>query len=277
MANIFNCDNYQASIREAIAWFGGIRIRSLLQICLLIASSGIASASDIVFRGGGIFAHFCDGGGCQSFIAVANLEAVTNAYILQFRNDDGSPQTVVTDAGTVSQYIGILRPYESTTIATSGVALSQVQGWVSLITQGIVGGSVMFRINLAPWINSEALVPIDEGFPRYLLSFDESDGSANGFAVTNPMSLPLPVSVVIRDGTGQTIATDSFVLPPRNHRSFVLNQKYPAVVGKRGTIDVSTAQGTTATWISVVGFRFGSNAVSTILPITSSAWVPWIN
>ena len=287
-------DDLRASAHEATAFYGRARFRwpaaqnegrtlrsrnlaKLLRICLLIASSGIASASDIVFRGGGIFTHFCDGGGCQSFITVTNLEASSNAYVLQFRNDDGLPQTVVTDVGTASEHVGILQPYESKTIATSGVALSQVQGWVRLATLGIVGGSVMFRLNLTPWINSEALVPIDEGYPRYLLSFNESDGSANGFAVTNPMSLPLPVSVVIRDEAGRTIATDNFVLAPRNHRSFVLNQKYPAVVGKRGTIDVSTPQGTTATWISVVGLRFGSHAVSTILPITSSAWVPWIN
>lgn len=252
-------------------------LTKLWQVCLLIALSGIASASEVVFRGGGIFAHFCDGGGCQTAITVANLEDTPNGYALSFLNDDGSLQPVVTSVGTVILHFGTLQPYESKTITTSGVALSQIQGWVRLITPGIVGGSVRFRINLAPWINSEALVPIDQGYPRYLLTFDEADGSTNGFAVTNPMTLPLTVSVVIRDETGQTIATDSFVLPPRNHRSFVLNQKYPSVIGKRGTIDVSTPQSTTASWISVVGLRFGSHAISTILPITSSAWVPWIN
>jgi hypothetical protein len=244
-------------------------------LCLLVALSGMASASELVFKGGGYFAHFCDGGGCQSLITVVNLEAVPNPYILSFFNDTGAPQSVVTDSGASVIFAGTLQPFESKTITTSGVALSQVQGWVDLSTPGIVGGSVMFRINLAPWINSEALVPIDFGYPRYLLSFNEADGSSNGFAVTNPMfSTSLTVSVVIRDGTGQTIATDSFVLPPHNHQSFVLNKKYPAVVGKLGSIDVSIPVGSTfSSWISVVGFRFGSNAVSTILPITSTAWI----
>jgi len=69
--------------------------------------------------------------------------------------------------------------------------------------------------------------------------------------------------VVIRDDSGEQIATSSLAVPADGHTSFVLPTQYPITANLRGTIEFDTPSGGR---ISVLGMRFTppNNALTTI-------------
>ncbi len=236
---------------------------------LLIAVLAPGLFAETIQSGGGVIPHIADGGGAQTVITLVNLEDAPAPYTLILYDDSGALLVLVTDAGTASSFSGTLPGHGSRTISTAGVSLTQSQGWALLVTSGTIGGSALFRISVAPWIGSEAMIPLDSGMNyRFSLIFDNSGNIANGFAMANPLSTPATISVIFKDETGTQFLTDTITLAPLNHQSFVLATKYPSTVGRRGTVELSTS----GARINLLGLRFGTSAISSILPLVAWDW-----
>ena len=237
---------------------------------LLVALLAPGLFGDTIAAGGGVFTHLADGGGNQTVITLVNMEDAPASYTLVLYNDAGGLLVMATDAGTASSFTGTLPGHGSRTISTAGVSLTVSQGWALLITSGTIGGSALFRISVAPWIGSEAMVPLDTGMNyRFSLIFDNTGSIANGFAMVNPLSTAVTITLMFKDESGNPFVTDNAItLPPLGHQSFVFATRYPATFGKRGTVEISTS----GTQMNVLGLRFGTSALSSILPLVGWDW-----
>lgn len=224
--------------------------------------------AEVVYAGIGAIAHIADGGGIQTEFTVTNLDDRSNNYRISFFDDAGNPLTLTTDAGTTTSLFGTLAPHASRTNRTVGTANIAAQGWASIQSTGTVGGSVTFRASSAPWTGSEAVVPIDSWRnKRFSLAFDHTDAAAViGVAMVNPLNAPATVTVTFKGEDGVVIVTDTFNMGPHTHRT-IATSSYPATASKRGTIEVSTS----GTYMSVLALRFGPSAISSIVPLVSSA------
>ena len=242
----------------------------LLSVLFLFCSLGYA---EVVYPGIGVIAHIADGGGVQMEFVLTNLDDTASAFFLHFFDDNGNPLSLdVTTAGTGSDIYGTLAPHASGSIRTAGTAADCTQGWAYVTTSGgIVGTSAIFRFSTGPWAGSEAVVPADTWLNnRFSLAFDHTNSAVIGLAMVNPPSSndPIAVTVTLRGEDGGVIVTDTFNMGPLTHRSFLTTSSYPATVGKRGTIEIST----TGSYMSVLALRFGPSAVSSLPPLVSSKW-----
>jgi hypothetical protein len=240
-----------------------------MQLLLALFLFCSLSYAEVVYPGVGSIAHIADGGGIQVEFVLTNLDDTASTYILRFYDDNGIPLSLMTTAGTNSDFYGTLAPRASRRIRTAGTAAKWTEGWASIqTTGGTVGASAIFRFSTGPWAGSEAEVPADTWLNnRFSLAFDHTSSNVLGLAIVNPYG-PVAVTVTFRGEDGGFIVTDTFNMGPRAHRSLVTASSYPATVGKRGTIDIST----TGSSISMLAMRFGPSAVSFVPPLVSSKW-----
>ena len=98
----------------------------------------------------------------------------------------------------------------------------------------------------------------------FLLPYDNSNGFQTGIAVTNqsPYS-PADLTLVLRDEAGNTLSTESLSLPVRGHTSFSIGDKYSALSGRRGTVEVRSSSGGR---VNVLGLRFSPFGSFTSVP-----------
>ncbi len=244
-------------------------MKGLVRHFLLMLALAIPGAAEIVNSGGGVVAQVADGGGLQTAVTLVNLQDVAAFYILLFHNNQGAPLTLVTDMGTGDSFSGSLQPGASITITTAGVSSTNAEGWAEVQTDGVIGGTALYRVSVAPWIGAEATLPIDTNLStRFVFNFDQTSNAATGIAYVNPLSSAITVTVSIRNENGSAYVTDTFTIPPMNHGSFVLVSKYPLSGGKRGTIQISTA----GAYMNVLALRFSGASIASILPLTSVLW-----
>jgi len=70
------------------------------------------------------------------------------------------------------------------------------------------------------------------------------------------------VTVQVRDDTGKGAASYTITLPPLGHTAIVLSSTYPPTAGKRGSLFLTSADGT----FSVLGLRFNPAGAFTSFP-----------
>jgi hypothetical protein len=239
----------------------------LLLALFLFCSLGYA---EVVYPGLGSIAHIADGGGIQVEFVLTNLDDTASTYILRCYDNNGNPLSLMTNAGTGSEFTETLAGRASRRIRTAGTAAKWTEGWASIqTTGGTVGASAIIRFSTGPWTGSEAEVPADTWLNnRFSLAFDHTS-SVIGLAMVNPSyNDPIAVTVTFRGEDGSVIVTETFNMGRLAHRAFVTTSSYPATVGKRGTIDIST----TGSNMSVLALRFGPSAISSVPPLVSSQW-----
>ena len=147
-------------------------------------------------------------------------------------------------------------------VVTGGPQMPPVQvGSAQLSATGAVDGFNIFHHIVT---QQETVVPLEtRNASSYLLAFDNTGGSVLGIAVANVAAQDAQIFVVIRDDSGEQIATSSLAVPADGHTSFVLPTQYPITANLRGTIEFDTPSGGR---ISVLGMRFTppNNALTTI-------------
>ena len=118
------------------------------------------------------------------------------------------------------------------TINSPGISSQTTTGWA--LVDNVVGnisGYALFEYG-----GQMATVPIESEFSsRFILSFENGPGWHMGVALVNPCINNSTVSVTFRDSNGSAVIADSFVMSPSQHMSFLLSQRYPALVGRWGT------------------------------------------
>jgi len=262
----------------------------------------VLHASDIVYPGGGTLTQVVDGGGANTIITLANLDTVIAAYTLSFYADNGTPMTLSTTAGTGSSLTGALPAHGSLIIQTNGGGATVISGYAVLTTgqfaQNSLGlvtsvgnqiaGSAVFSLGLASGVFAQASCPLDTGQDYiFMLPFDETGGAtsartgvalansvADGAAQTNGANQTAYINVSFFDDSGNAIPVPALqvpveILPYGQHESFMLDDKYPQIIGKKGTAVFTGADssGTNPYIIKVLGLRATNTTFTSITPI----------
>jgi hypothetical protein len=222
---------------------------------------------------GGSIAHIASGNGWQTtFVLVNTGTTVAQVHLKFFADVTGTPlllpitfpQPGVGADTTASSVDQTLATGATLLVLSTGPSSSPLTiGSAQLTTDGNVGGFVIFRNN--PFAQ-EAVVPLEtRNANAYILAFDNTNGKAAGIAINSVSSQTVNVPVVVRDDSGNQIATDTLTLAANAHMSFVLgnqpNDKYPATANIRGTVEFDTPPGGQ---ISVVGIRANGQAFTTL-------------
>jgi hypothetical protein len=226
-----------------------------------------------VGTGGGSIAHIASGNGWQTTFVLVNTGTTAAQIHLKFFADGsgaplalpvsfpqpaGGPDTVTTSVDQT------LAAGASLLVVSAAPVLGPVTvGSAQLTTNGNVGGFVIFRNNT---FAQEAVVPLEtRNANGYILAFDNTGGKAAGIAINSVSSQSVNVPVVVRDESGNQIASDTLTLAANAHLSFVLGDqstdKYSATANKRGTIEFDTPPGGQ---IGVVGIRANGQAFTTL-------------
>jgi hypothetical protein len=181
-----------------------------------------------------VFPHIAIGGGWETVMVLVNISLKPVDFNLRFYNDAGQPLSVTFRSypeGTLTTTAaahGILSPGSSFNFSLFDTGQPLATGWVRLeynssTADARLGGYAAFRLKAGGVIN-EGLVPLssneDEAF---FMPFDNFEGFATGVALVNPgSSMSSDVSVVAYDTRGNKLATDTLVLRPGQHYSYVL-------------------------------------------------------
>jgi len=225
-----------------------------------------------VGTGGGSIAHIATGNGWQTTFVLVNTGTSAAQANLSFFADSGTalslplsfPQSgsgTTTTLPVVNQVIAA----GASLIVESAAPLSDAAptvGSAQLITNGHVGGFVIFRYNPN---GQEAVVPLESrNATAYVLAFDNTSQTATGVAINSVSAQAVNIPVVVRDATGATIATDTISLAANGHLAFTLGvDRYPATVGLRGTIEFDAPA---SAQIGALGIRIPVAHTFTTLP-----------
>jgi len=87
---------------------------------------------------------------------------------------------------------------------------------------------------------------------------------ATGIALSNITNRAVSVPVVLNDDTGTTLVTTTINLAALGHTSFMLQDSYASVAGKRGTVEFDNPVGAQ---ISVLGLRATPTGAVTTIPV----------
>lgn len=242
-----------------------------LAFWLALLTSGMhVSATETIYGGPTVVPHLVDGDGWKTIVTLVNLDDTTAAFTLRFYADDGTAAVFPTTAGTAATITGTIAPRGARTIETTGTALALKQGWILVDTPSTVGGTAIFRRVLAGQPSFEASEALDAGlWSRVAMPFDHLNGAATGFAIVNQTLFTSGlISLVFRDENGVQLLTDSFTLVPLGHSAITLTQKYPQLIGKRGTFEVTAG----SIYINVLALHFLNGSFTTITPVRSWTW-----
>ena len=253
--------------------FWAHRYSRLLPICLTVLAlpySAIAQ-SDLSTSS---FAHLATSGGWNTSFTLVNTGTADSSVQLEFFGDSGSPlplplsfpQTPGIPVGPATVLTRTVGAGASLVMDSAGQDTSSLlTGWARMQSSGKMDGFGIFRYPQFKW---EALVPLEtRSANTYFVAFDNTRSLGTGVAVSSVTMPAGDVALTVRDENGIPLTTGTVTLSPQGHASFVVNQKFPVTVGKRGTIQFDAPPGGR---ISVVGFRANGSALTT-LPVFTSA------
>src|SRR4051812_39550213 len=198
-----------------------------------------------------VFPHLATGGGWETVIVIVNMSNVSVPFSMNFFGEDGLPlavsfrdypgSNVVTSSGAT----GNLPGNASFNFALFDSTPSTRIGWASLSydsTIGRIGGYAIFRQRVAGRADYEALVPLSSYTDyRFYMPFDNIQGFLTGMAIVNPSSnVTAHVTLTALDLGGVIIDRVVLTLPPGNHTSFLLNDRFPQFANRLGTLYVES-------------------------------------
>ena len=217
----------------------------------------------------GSLAHIVSAGTWETLLNYINLGTTTALVRTNLFGDSGSglalpldfPQSPTSGTLLASSLDRTLAPGGSLLMHSAGPdAQPTSSGWSNIFSDGNVSGFAIFTNSFYHW---NAIVPLEtRTAPSYLLPFDNTGNVVTGLAIANLSPRSASVPVILRDESGTQIDSQSIALSALGHDSFMLADRYPAVKGKRGTVEFDTpASGR----ISVLGLRAtGIQAVTTV-------------
>ena len=249
-----------------------------------------ASASDVVYPGGGTLAQVVDGGGTYSIITLMNLDTVPAPYTLYFLSDSGGYWTLNTSAGVATGGIltGVLPVGGSTIIRTNDVGSTVNEGYAVVVSESPncygfgsggycqLAGSTVFGITLNGTV-LEASCPLDTG-TDYMIAFPfDSTTSVTGVALANSpgdkdyqidgaQTANLAISFYNQNGTN--FYSTTMQLAFGQHTAFLLTNQFPQSIGQTGMVVISATDSSGNPYIiKTLGLRV-NNAGTTYTSVT---------
>ncbi len=198
-------------------------------------------------------------------------------FSIAFRDDSGKPLALPFATGTTNTLTGTLPPLGSAYYETGNPSGPLISGWGQVMSDPSIVIQALFREN-SSGTYYEAAVPSNSGSNEFEIPFDATAFAATGdpfytgFAIANLDAVnSATVSCTARDNTGTVIpsAFNGAGPPPLAPLGHWAGYLFPALTGKRGTIDC-----TSNTTIAAMALRFiGSNAFSS-LPVIDKPAAP---
>lgn len=210
------------------------------------------------------------GAGWKTIIVLLNNGTVAAQAKLSFFDDHGVALTLPLSfpqgmpATAANTFTTTMQPGAELIIESQGPDATLSSGSAQLSSDGAVTGFLIFR-----YVSSlqEASVPLQtESAGSYVLPFDTTTGLTTGLAVANVASTSAPISVVIHDDAGATLATDTITLNGDGHLSFVITDRYASALQKRGTIVFHTPPGGQ---VGAIAIRATSAGAYTTIPAST--------
>lgn len=231
-----------------------------------------AQSMDVRANGRRSLAQIADGGPYTTEITLVNNDIVPASIQLHFHRSVGTagatqPWQLALEDGVNPLMIEI-PPGSSRILRTAGLSSGPTVGFAEVRTDQWVTGFATFRQVVPGRPDQEAAVPVSVGTPRRIvLPFDNTSGYVTTVAVANlSATQPASIFVVFRDEQGQRIQQFELpVLPAMGHRAFVLQELYPIVRDRKGTVEFSEVG---AGEMSIIGLRFASSGAYTSLKAT---------
>ena len=223
----------------------------------------------------GLMAQVASGGAWNTTITLVNTSTTAAQVSLNFYGDNGialqlpvtyplSGSTAAQTVSTINQTVGAEAQLVIETAGTASKAT--LDGWAELtVTGGNVGGLAVFDETTAAGVQ-EAVVPVETRNPNaFVLPFDDTGGYSTGVALANLTSAAVTIPVTLRDDTGASLGTVAGIsLAANAHTSFLLVSSYPAVAGRRGTIELDTPAGGQ---VSALGIQQSAGGAITTVPV----------
>jgi hypothetical protein len=191
---------------------------------------------------GGSIAHLASGGdGWQTTFVLVNVGSSAAQATLSFFADNGNSLSLPLSFPQSGNGTTTVAPSVTQNLAAGATLMMQSSGSVNLLTgsaqlstTGNVSGFAIFRHN-----DQEAAVPFESrAASGYILAFDNTADLATAVAINSISTNGVNIPVVVRDDTGNQIATDLISLAPNGHYAFTMVvDKYPTTAGSRGTIE----------------------------------------
>jgi len=196
------------------------------------------------------------GGSWHTAIYLANT---TNSSVSLQSNFDSSFNWATGPSGTLR-----LDPRSTVMLETPSTG-DLGQSWGSFLLPPGVNSYAVFRQSVPGRADQEAAVPLAAPFGQVVdLIYDDTDVTTT-FAVANPSSQQVVVTVTVYGADGSQIGASQLTLGPVSQTAAILRNLpgLEGIAGRRGRATFSADRGP----ISVVGFRFGGEAFTSI-PVT---------
>ncbi len=163
------------------------------------------------------FPQVADGGGYRTnFILVNPTDAATTAR-LEFLGDDGSPLTLPIGGSSRTNFEAPLSARGVARIITDGTSAGIRAGWVRVTSPVAIGGSAIFQTVLGTRITAEAGVASSGPALHFTTYVENLQHAASGLAICNPNSGEVSATLILKDASGQRVASTGFSLPPLGH------------------------------------------------------------
>ena len=202
-------------------------------------------------------AHFAAGDTWTTDFFVLNTGTSTATFSIAFRDDNGNPVALPFTAGPANVLSGTIAAQGSAYYEATNSQLPLAAGWGQITADPSIVVQALFRRS-ANGTYYEAAVPSGAGSKEFLLPFDATTFAANGqpfytgFAIANLDQAAANVTCTADDANGVVIPNAVSVpqLSPLGHWA---NYLFPALAGKRGTIDCTSNTDIAATALRVIG------------------------
>lgn len=199
------------------------------------------------------------GGGWYTALYFTNTSSSPVSFTVSFTGDDGNP-LLVPALGSSSVALNLAA--RGTVVTQLPNAGPLVQGYASAALPAGVTGYAVFRQSVPGVNDQEAVVPLSvTTATTCTLLFDDTN-YITGVAVVNLASVSTSISVIARDGQGNTIGTSTISLAPLAKTSVVLRDLpgLAGVGGALGSVDFTAPIGN----LAVLGLRFNGLAFTSI-------------
>jgi len=263
---------YELRLTDAV---GSDKYGRPVPVATIDGNLSVASAGGMPGRSA--LGQVASGGPWKTTLTLVNLAAAPATARLNFWAGDGQPLVLPlafpgaggVPSGAVSSLDCSLDPGAMFVVETQAPDVAEtLVGWTELQSSDNVIGFAVLRSRVGPDRDAEAMLVLEQrrGL-AYLLPYDDAGGFRTGIAIANQSpDSPADLTLLLRDEAGGTISTESLALPPRGHASFVASERFPVLLGRRGTIEVRNGSGEP---FSVLGLRFNPSGSFTSVPVIS--------
>ena len=221
------------------------------------------------------------GGSWTTTITLVNLDVQPSRATLFFGDSQGNdlflsfvglPQARATLAFEIPVNGSIVIETIDTGAFQQGFAFLTVAR--PLGNDGKIGGVAVFRQRIRGRSDFEAAIPLSPMTEKRLrLPFDNAGGFVTGVALVSfgidsqgeVSREPTTIRAEFWDQMGVRQGSGSFTLPFIGHRAFSLEEQFPALTGRRGTIEFISSKD----FMGGIGLRFGPGGAFTSIPTLS--------